>query len=63
MRLYRDALNSVRGQNFKKISEIFEFLETIYGSAKTFHYWEGELARVMLVGRLVCFPIIGEWNE
>ena len=37
MRLYGDALNSVRGQNFKEISEISVFLETIYGSAKTFH--------------------------
>ena len=46
MRLYGDALNSVRGQNFKEISEITEFLETVYGSAKTFHDWEGELARI-----------------
>ena len=46
MRLYGDALNSVRGQNFKEISEIPEFLETIYGSAITFHDWEGELARI-----------------
>ena len=45
MRLYGDALNIVRGQNFKEISEISEFLETIYRSAKTFHDWEGQLAR------------------
>ena len=36
MRLYGDALNSVQGQNFKKNSEISEFLETIYGSEKLF---------------------------
>ena len=50
MRLYGDALNSVRGQSFKEISEISEFLETIYGSAKTFHDLEGELARVKQKG-------------
>ena len=50
MRLYGDALNSVRGQNFKEISEISEFLETIYGSAKTFHDGEGELARIKQKG-------------
>ena len=50
MRLYGDALNSVRGQNFKEISVISEFLETIYGSAKTFHDWEGELARIKQKG-------------
>ena len=47
MRLYGDALNSVREQNFKEISE---FLETIYGSAKTFHDWEGELAHIKQKG-------------
>ena len=50
MRLYGDALNSERGQNFKEISEISEFLEAIYGSAKTFHDWEGELARIKQKG-------------
>ena len=46
MRPDGDALNSVRGQNVKEISVMTEFLETIYGSAKTFHDWEGELVRI-----------------
>ena len=50
MRLYGDALNSIWGQNFKEISEISEFLETVYASAKTFHDWEGELARIKQKG-------------
>ena len=29
MRLYGNALNSVQGQNFKEISEISQFLETM----------------------------------
>ena len=59
MRLYGDALNSVRRQNFKEISEISEFLETINGSAKTeqsgfnSNNFKGKTDQVKIMGRIM----------
>ena len=44
--MYGDGLNSVRGQEFTSVAEISHFLEKIYGSSKTFHNSEPELAKI-----------------
>ena len=46
IRLYGEALSSIRGQTFENIRQITEFLEKIFGSAKTYHEWTGDLAKV-----------------
>ncbi|XP_031789070.1 uncharacterized protein LOC116418030 [Nasonia vitripennis] len=50
MRLYGDALNSTRGQTFTSVNDVIEFFENIYGSAKTFHEWSGDLAKMKQKG-------------
>lgn len=46
MRLYGDALKSTRGQTFTSVNDVIEFFENIYGSAKTYHDWSGDLAKM-----------------